>query len=199
MLSLFSAAIYFNALGVVQARTAATDSAIIEHKPVVQERVLVVEQGKNGNGALEKTNNLEEKIGGVLRGTPMEAMIEDISTREKKVAALMVGIAMKESKFGKYAPGKSGRDCYNYWGYRGKENRTTSGYSCFESPKQAVDVISRRIERLINEGADSPAEMTVWKCGYSCKGHDPASVNKWISDVSIHYNGIMAEGQIVKK
>ena len=68
----------------------------------------------------------------IIKGTPMEKMSDYIVKRDKPVAAFLVGIAMKESKFGKYAPKKDGADCFNYWGYRGKENTTKSGYSCFD-------------------------------------------------------------------
>jgi hypothetical protein len=131
----------------------------------------------------------------------MEEMIEEISNKEKIVAGFIVGIAMKESKFGIYSPKKNGRNCFNYWGYRGKENPTKSGYSCFNSPSQAVGVVSKRIESMVDNGAKNPSQMIAWKCGSSCAGHSAESVSKWIADVGIHFyqiNKASAAEQIAK-
>lgn len=141
----------------------------------------------------------EKKIRSIVKNTPMERMVDAISKRDKIVAAYLVGIAMKESKFGVYSPKKNGRECYNYWGYRGRENQTASGYSCFSSPEEAVRVVGNRIEALVDRGADSPAEMIVWKCGSTCAGHSPESVRKWIADVNIHFYQINKTSQLVKK
>jgi hypothetical protein len=99
-----------------------------------------------------------------------------------------VAIAKKESNWGKRSPVKSGRDCYNYWGYRGGYNMTDSGYSCFDSPEQAVQEVGDRIEKLLSQQINTPSRMIVWKCGRTCAGHDPAGVAKWISDVEHYYN-----------
>lgn len=124
----------------------------------------------------------------LVQGHPIEGMIPSISRKEKAVAAFLIGIAKKESDWGKHSPRKNGRDCYNYWGYRGTYNATDSGYSCFDSPEQAVDEVGRRIEKLMSQKINTPERMIVWKCGSSCAGHDPYSVKKWISDVSLYYN-----------
>jgi len=129
----------------------------------------------------------------------MEKMADAISGRDRAVAAFLVGIAMKESKFGIYSPKKNGRDCYNYWGYRGRENQTASGYSCFDSPEHAVKVVGDRIESLVKRGVKKPSQMTVWKCGSSCAGHSPESVSKWIADVNIHYYQLNPPDHITKK
>ena len=129
-----------------------------------------------------------EQIRAIVKNSPMEKMAALISQRDRTVAAFMVGIAMKESKFGRYSPKKNGLECYNYWGYRGKENTTQSGYSCFQSPEEAVKVVGDRIEKLVKNGLRTPAQMIVWKCGSTCAGHSEESVAKWIKDVSIHYN-----------
>ncbi|HHX58753.1 MAG TPA: hypothetical protein GX706_03230 [Candidatus Moranbacteria bacterium] len=143
----------------------------------------------------QKARNEQEKfekaIGEVLKGTPMSKMTTAIAQQEKIVAAFLVGIALKESSFGVHAPSKNGRDCYNYWGYKGSSNLTVSGYSCFSSPEQAVQVVGKRLEKLaINQKLDTPAKMIIWKCGNSCSGHDPAGVAKWIKDVSINFHKI---------
>jgi hypothetical protein len=133
------------------------------------------------------SEHYETELASIIKGKPMEAMLDDILKRDRAVAAFLLGIGMKESKYGIYSPKKDGRDCYNYWGYRGRENPTRSGYSCFDSPEQAVRIVGDRIERLIQSGHDTPAKMIVWKCGSSCAGHSEESVNKWIADVSINY------------
>lgn len=134
-------------------------------------------------------NDLKEKITAILQNKPMAAMIEPISRQDKIVAAFLVGIALKESALGIHAPHKNGKDCFNYWGYRGKENATAGGYSCFDSPDQAVEIVGGRIKKLVDKNIVSPSAMVVWKCGSaSCTGHEPNSVKKWIQDVSIYFN-----------
>jgi len=142
---------------------------------------------------------LARKIKKIVKNAPMRAMADDIANRDKRVAAFMVGIAMKESKFGTYSPKKDGAECYNYWGYRGKENTTRSGYSCFDNPKHAVRVVGDRIERLVKDGLVTPEQMIVWKCGRTCAGHSPESVDKWIKDVSIHYYQLSLDKEVAKK
>lgn len=146
----------------------------------------------------EVKSDLYKQIFSIVKNTPMEAMIGEIAKREKTVAAFMVGIGMKESKFGIYSPKKDGRTCYNYWGYRGKENTTDSGYSCFDNPDQAVKIVGDRIEALVKNGRTTPEEMIVWKCGQTCAGHTPESVDKWIKDVAIHYYDISLDNQLAK-
>jgi len=129
------------------------------------------------------------KISEMLDGSPMEVMVEALDKREGKVASYLVAIAKKESDWGRHSPKKAGRECYNYWGYRGKENTTDSGYSCFDSPSHAVEVVGDRIERLIDSKIDTPAKMVVWKCGSNCEtAGGQAAANKWISDIALYYN-----------
>lgn len=123
----------------------------------------------------------------MVNGHPIEEMISEISKQDKKVAAFLISIAKKESNWGKHSPKKNGKDCYNYWGYRGKYNATDSGYSCFDNPEQAVKVVGERIEDLIGQEINTPEKMIVWKCGRSCSWDNPASVQKWISDVGLYY------------
>ncbi|MEA1926192.1 MAG: hypothetical protein U9M90_03030 [Patescibacteria group bacterium] len=134
---------------------------------------------------------LEKELEDALKGTPMETMVDTISKQDKTIAAFLVGIAFKESKFGVYSPKKNGRECYNYWGFKGKTNITTGGYSCFSSPEEAVEIVGQRLQKLVQKNnLNTPSKMTVWKCGRSCAGHSPESVRKWVSDVSIHFNSI---------
>ncbi|HAT73921.1 MAG: hypothetical protein US30_C0003G0021 [Candidatus Moranbacteria bacterium GW2011_GWF2_36_839] len=138
------------------------------------------------------TTPLEKNINSLVAGYPMEKMAPYISAKEKRTAAFLIGIAKKESNWGKYSPKLNGKDCFNYWGYRGQgENVTPSGYTCFDSPKQAVDIVGKRISTLINDSnLSTPEEMIVWKCGWNCAGHSSESVDKWIADVGIYYNKV---------
>lgn len=153
-----------------------------------------IEQAK-----INKVKLLENQISQITRNTPMEKMSPAIAKRDQTVAAFLVGIALKESKFGIYSPKKEGRDCYNYWGYRGRENPTASGYSCFDTPEQAVEIVGNRLEKFVQQGRNTPAKMTVWKCGYSCAGHSDESVKSWINDVSINFYKLNQEPEIAKK
>ncbi len=125
----------------------------------------------------------------MLQGYPMEAMAPYIAQQDPQVAAFLVAIAKKESAWGKRAPKLNGEDCFNYWGFRQKRERMGSGgHTCFDSPREAVAVVSDRIEDLIKKKYDTPQEMVVWKCGYTCQGHSNTSVAKWIQDVDYYYN-----------
>lgn len=126
-------------------------------------------------------------LSNLVKGYPIEKMMESIFQEDQKVIAFLIGIAKKESDWGIHSPQKNGLDCYNYWGYRGGYNLTDSGYSCFDTPEQAVRVVGGRIKELINKKIDNPQKMVVWKCGSSCSGHNPKDVRKWISDVEIYF------------
>lgn len=133
-------------------------------------------------------NALEGKISELVEGYPIEEMAKSISNQSDKVAAFLVAIAKKESAWGKRTPKKNGQECFNYWGYRGGESPTASGYSCFDSPEHAVAVVGGRIQKLVDQGINTPERMLVWKCGSTCAGHDPGGVRKWVSDVSLYVN-----------
>jgi hypothetical protein len=123
----------------------------------------------------------------LLNNYPMAEMIPYISEKDRKTASFLIAIAKKESDWGKHAPSRNGRDCFNYWGYKGSYN-LTQGYSCFDSPEQAVAVVGERISELIDKRVDSPERMVVWKCGSSCAGHDPEGVRSWIGAVKMYFN-----------
>lgn len=142
---------------------------------------------------------LHKNISKIIKGTPMEKMTDAIANRDDTTAAFIVGIAMKESKFGKFSPKKDGKECYNYWGYRGKENTTKSGYSCFDNPDHAIKVVGDRIARIVKQGAQTPEQMISWKCGSTCAGHSPESVDKWIADVGINYYRIQDAVKLARK
>jgi len=129
---------------------------------------------------------LEIRINELVSNHPIKEMVPYIAQQRSEVARYLVAIAKKESNWGKFSPQKDGQTCYNYWGYRGTYNQTDSGYSCFKTPQQAVRVVGWRIEKLIEQGLDTPSEMVVWKCGSTCAGHG-SSAQKWISDVGFYY------------
>ena len=135
-----------------------------------------------------KNNEKMEEIREIVSGSPMEKMLPSICEKDDRVAAFLIGIAKKESDFGFHSPRKNGRDCYNYWGFKGGYNPVAGGYSCFDSPEQAVAEVGRKIEQLVSKKVDTPERMVVWKCGSSCAGHDPGSVRSWIGTVRTYYN-----------
>ncbi len=143
---------------------------------------------------------LEQDIRSMVDGYPMEVMSKEISRHDRVVAAFVVAIAKKESNWGKRSPKLDGKDCYNYWGFREKRDRMgTGGHTCFGSPKEAVRAVSKRIENLMYEyDRNTPREMIVWKCGYSCAGHSDTSVDKWVSDVDYYFRQLQTE-EIVQK
>jgi hypothetical protein len=144
----------------------------------------------------EQVRELREYLETRLADYPISAMIPAIVQKDLTVAAFLVGIAKKESDWGKHVPlSDNGKDCYNYWGYRapGSLGTQRSGYGCFATPEEAIDVVGSRIETLAVEyKRDTPDKMVVWKCGFNCTGHDPASVAKWISDVALYHRSILA-------
>ena len=145
-------------------------------------------QANSSSSQFEKGINPNQSLyEDLTKGHPIETMASEIAKKDKIVAAFLVGIAKKESDWGKHSPKKNGKDCFNYWGYKGNYNLTDSGYSCFDSPDQAVKVVGGRIEELISQRINTPERMVVWKCGRTCAGHDPAGVKKWISDVSSYF------------
>ena len=138
---------------------------------------------------------LENDIQSLVDGYPIEAMAGEIARNDRAVAAFVIAIAKKESNWGKRSPKLDGRDCYNYWGFREKRDRMGSGgHTCFNSRRDAVRSVSKRIESLMYEyDRNTPREMIVWKCGYSCAGHSDVSVDKWVSDVDYYYQKLKIE------
>ncbi len=133
---------------------------------------------------------LKNEIIDLVHGYPLEAMAPYIAKQDRPVAAYLVSIAKKESNWGKRVPvDKNGKDCFNYWGYRDPDDTNGSGgHTCFAKPGEAVASVAKRIHQLVyEEQRDTPAKMIVWKCGYSCSGHSPASVSKWKQDVAFYF------------
>ncbi len=137
----------------------------------------------------------EESIRDMVKGYPIEAMLPFIFEQDRLTAAFLVGIAKKESNWGKRIPVLDGQDCYNYWGYRGVRRMMGSGgHTCFNSRKDAVETVAGRLNKLIrSEKLDTPEKMIVWKCGFSCQGHSRESVKKWIADVDMYFSQLNDE------
>jgi hypothetical protein len=136
-------------------------------------------------------NSLEIELGNLVGNAPIKEMVPYISGYNREIAGLVVGIAKKESDWGKHSPSKDGLTCYNYWGYKSAGTRGTSmGYACFGSAEEAVKAIGGRIEHFVSKNLNTPSKMVVWKCGSSCSWDNPANVQKWVSDVSKYYNQI---------
>ncbi|MCX6765802.1 MAG: hypothetical protein NT136_02485 [Candidatus Moranbacteria bacterium] len=136
-----------------------------------------------------KKEEFEKEIRKMVKGYPIEKMIPYIVKKDRIVAAFLIGIARKESSWGVHVPLLAGQDCYNYWGYREQRRLMgTGGHTCFNSPKDAVDTVAKRLEWLIkNKKLNTPTKMVIWKCGSACDKDDVAAVRKWISDVSMYF------------
>ena len=141
-------------------------------------------------------SKFELVLGRMVSGHPMTAMTPYLAKQDRKTATFLVSIAKQESNWGEHSPKQpDGRECYNYWGYRGQtDDMTPSGYSCFRSPKEAVSVVGGRLNTLIwNYQLDTPRELLVWKCGSSCTGHDPSDVATWQQTVGMYSKKIESE------
>lgn len=145
-----------------------------------------------GESQSQKEKDLKEEIMDMVKGYPIEKMVPEIAKRDRIVAAFIIGIAKKESDWGKHVPVYKGEDCYNYWGFKAqREKMGTGGHTCFDSPKDAVDSVANRIEKLVEaEKLNTPEKMKVWKCGYDCSWDSKTAVNKWVSDVDMYFKKI---------
>lgn len=144
-----------------------------------------------GEIPIGEEESLERDILEMTSGHPIEGMSPFIAKYDRDIAALIVGIAKKESNWGKRVPrAADGSDCFNYWGYKGAGSRGVAmGHSCFGTQEEAVKTIGDRLVKLVSlRKTSEPKNMIVWKCGSSCNGHSPESVKKWISDVTIYYD-----------
>lgn len=150
---------------------------------------LLASGGISGEG---DPDGLEGEVRAVVSGYPIEGMSPIIAEYDREVAALIVGIAKKESDWGNHAPTLAGQDCRNYWGLKGSGSRGAAmGYACFGSPEEAARAVGDRIAELVEKRrSSSPEKLIVWKCGSSCAGHSPESVQSWISGVRMYYDKI---------
>lgn len=137
----------------------------------------------------------KENVREMVKGYPIEAMLPYIFEQDRMTAAFLIGIAKKESNWGKRIPVLADQDCFNYWGYRGiRRMMGTGGHTCFNSRKDAVETVAKRLNTLIHsEKLNTPEKMIIWKCGFSCSGHSRESVKKWISDVDMYFSQVDQE------
>jgi len=130
---------------------------------------------------------LEKKIGEMVAGYPIEKMVPRIAEKDPVVAAFLIGIAKQESDWGKHIPVYNGEDCWNYWGFKGKNPVGTGGHTCFDSPEDAVDTVAKRLDFLVsNQKLDTPAKMIIWKCG-DCSWDNQRDMQRWISAVNMYF------------
>ena len=147
------------------------------------------------NLAEKSSNNreLDQTIREITDGYPLEMMAPAIARFDRDVAALIVGIAKKESNWGKHVPrDANGVDCFNYWGWKGAGSRGMAmGHGCFGSSDEAVAAVGNRLTELVAiKQTSEPKNLTVWKCGSSCAMDNQANVAKWVSDIDIYYKQI---------
>lgn len=139
------------------------------------------------NSSDKAQGDFEKEIMEMVKGYPIEEMVPEIAKKDRTVAAFLIGIAKQESTWGKHVPVYNGEDCYNYWGWRGKNPVATGGHTCFASPQEAIDTVSKRIEFLVsNKKLNTPAKMIVWKCG-DCSWDNASAMNRWINEVSLYF------------
>ncbi len=131
----------------------------------------------------------EQKVREMVKGYPIEEMLPYIFEKDRLVATFLIAIGKKESAWGVHVPVLDDQDCFNYWGFRGQRRLMgTGGHTCFNSRKDAVDTVAKRLSSLIHDSKlDTPKDLILWKCGFSCAGHSPYSVQKWIADVDLYY------------
>lgn len=126
----------------------------------------------------------------MVKGYPIEKMIPYIAKQDKIVAAFMIAIAKQESDWGVHVPvDRNGNDCYNYWGFTGKNRVGTDGLSCFASRQDAVSTVAKRLQELVSdEKVNTPGKMVVvWKCGYDCSWDSPEAVDRWVYAVNLYF------------
>lgn len=147
---------------------------------------------KNDEEKIESTNSeysLEREAHALVEGYPIEKMLPYILEQDPEVAKYLIAMAKQESAWGKRVPVLNGQDCYNYWGYRSQRKLMGSGgHTCFNSRKDAVETVGKRIHELIYKYDRTTADrLIVWKCGSSCDGHSTESVNRWINVIDTYY------------
>lgn len=154
------------------------------------QRVALAQQTATEKSLLLPNDLLNTEIVSMTAGYPIELMAPSIAKYDREVAALIVGIAKKESNWGKRVPrSDDGADCFNYWGFKGAGSRGVAmGHGCFGTPEEAVEKVGNRIAELVRlRSTSEPKNFTIWKCGSSCATHTPESVRKWVSDVDQYY------------
>jgi hypothetical protein len=179
---------------VLGAQTKNTDSDKAGNSAVEQaalkEYVAKIMSDYQKNPKQNEQEFLTQEMTKMVKGYPIEQMIPYIARQDKVVAAFMIAIAKQESDWGVHVPvDPDGNDCFNYWGFRGKNPIGTGGHSCFASREDAVNTVAKRLQFLVsNEKITTPDKMVVvWKCGYDCSWSSPASVDQWVYAVNMYF------------
>lgn len=166
------------------------DEQKVEKKSVdsASEKTTKEDREKNQE-EIESEKTLKEIAYETVEGYPIEKMLPYILDQDPEVAKYLIAIAKQESGWGKRVPVLNGQDCYNYWGYRGTRKLMGSGgHTCFNSRKDAVETVGKRIKELIYDyDRTTASRLIVWKCGSSCDGHSQAGVDRWIGTVDTYY------------
>jgi hypothetical protein len=192
----------------VFARSSAEQSVVATTTALPKAEIIAEENGDMGQSGYSGGSDVffeyfneaagekyKEGVTEMVKGYPIEAMLPYIFEQDRLTAAFLIGIAKKESNWGKRIPVLADQDCFNYWGYRGiRRMMGTGGHTCFNSRKDAVETVAKRLNTLIHsEKLNTPEKMIIWKCGFSCSGHSRESVKKWISDVDMYFSQIDQE------
>jgi len=140
----------------------------------------------------QQQDAFDKKVKDMVKGYPIEDMLPYILDKDQTVATYMIAIAKQESGWGEHVPLLNGQDCYNDWGYREQRQLLgTGGHTCFNSRKDAVDTVAKRIKTLVeDDGLDTPAKMILWKTGGRNTGD--AGEQRWIETVSSVRDALMA-------
>jgi hypothetical protein len=149
----------------------------------------------------ESEYSLEHAAHELVDGYPIEKMLPYILEQDPEVAKYLIAMAKQESAWGKRVPVLNGQDCYNYWGYRGKRKLMGSGgHTCFNSRKDAVETVGKRLHELIYDyDRKTPEKLIVWKCGSSCSGHSQEGIDRWVNTIKSNYNKLSDIKTVSKK
>ncbi|MFA6383457.1 MAG: hypothetical protein WCX17_03465 [Parcubacteria group bacterium] len=184
-----------------------TQEVLVSDKATQSEKVLGADITKEINDNIdmdsitsllkEQSNqtDLEKQIVDMVKGYPIEKMAPLIAKQDRVVAAFLVGIARQESSWGVHVPVYKGQECWNYWGWRGKNAVGTGGHTCFATPEEAVETVAKRIKFLVsNQKLNTPEKMIVWKCG-DCSWDNQRDMQRWISSVSTYFKKLNTESK----
>jgi hypothetical protein len=177
--------------------------SIIKEEDKKKEKDEKDEENKKDDASIdaESEYSLDYEAHELVDGYPIEKMLPYILEQDPEVAKYLIAIAKQESAWGKRVPVLNGQDCYNYWGYRGKRKLMGSGgHTCFNSRKDAVETVGKRLHELIYDyDRKTPERLIVWKCGSSCAGHSQEGVDRWINTIKSNYNKLSDVKTISKK
>ncbi len=177
--------------------------SIIKKEDKKKEKDEKDEENKKDDASIdaESEYSLDYEAHELVDGYPIEKMLPYILEQDPEVAKYLIAIAKQESVWGKRVPVLNGQDCYNYWGYRGKRKLMGSGgHTCFNSRKDAVETVGKRLHELIYDyDRKTPERLIVWKCGSSCAGHSQEGVDRWINTIKSNYNKLSDVKTISKK